>query len=71
VRALDQAEVPLRGLTVNQPSLDDVFLRATGETMEDAVRDAVTAADTTGGEAQRGARGTVGDSQAEAEEVRR
>jgi ABC-2 type transport system ATP-binding protein len=31
VRALDQAGLPLRGLTVNQPSLDDVFLRATGQ----------------------------------------
>ena len=31
VRALDQAGLPLRGLTVSQPSLDDVFLRATGE----------------------------------------
>ena len=34
VRTLDQASIPLRGLTINQPSLDDVFLRATGETME-------------------------------------
>ncbi len=40
VRALDQAEVPLRGLTINQPTLDDVFLRATGETMAYAALDA-------------------------------
>jgi len=33
VRALDQAGIPLRGLTIARPSLDDVFLRATGETM--------------------------------------
>jgi ABC-2 type transport system ATP-binding protein len=33
VRALDLAGLPLRGLTVSQPTLDDVFLRATGETM--------------------------------------
>jgi ABC-2 type transport system ATP-binding protein len=33
VRALDQASIPLRGLTINQPTLDDVFLRATGESM--------------------------------------
>jgi ABC-2 type transport system ATP-binding protein len=35
VRVLDQAEVPLRGLKINQPTLDDVFLRATGESMGD------------------------------------
>jgi len=33
VRALDLASIPLRGLTVSRPSLDDVFLRATGESM--------------------------------------
>jgi ABC-2 type transport system ATP-binding protein len=33
VRALDQAGLALRGLTISQPSLDDVFLRATGQTM--------------------------------------
>ncbi len=33
VRALDQASIPLRGLTIDQPTLDDVFLRATGESM--------------------------------------
>ncbi len=33
VRALDQAGIALRGLTINQPSLDDVFLRATGSSM--------------------------------------
>ena len=33
VRALDQASIPLRGLTVSQPTLDDVFLRATGNSM--------------------------------------
>jgi len=36
VRTLDQAEIPLRGLTISQPSLDDVFLRATGKTMTEA-----------------------------------
>jgi ABC-2 type transport system ATP-binding protein len=30
VRALDQANIPLRGLSVDQPTLDDVFLQATG-----------------------------------------
>lgn len=33
VRRLDQAAVPLGGLTVRQPSLEDVFLRAIGERM--------------------------------------
>ena len=33
VRALDQAGLPLRGLTISRPTLDDVFLRATGATM--------------------------------------
>jgi ABC-2 type transport system ATP-binding protein len=33
VRALDQANIPLRGLSVDQPTLDDVFLRATGQSM--------------------------------------
>jgi ABC-2 type transport system ATP-binding protein len=36
VRALDQASVPLRGLSIDRPSLDDVFLRATGETVDHA-----------------------------------
>jgi ABC-2 type transport system ATP-binding protein len=33
VRVLDQASIPLRGLTIDRPTLDDVFLRATGESM--------------------------------------
>ncbi len=33
VRALDQASIPLRGLTIDRPTLDDVFLRATGESL--------------------------------------
>jgi ABC-2 type transport system ATP-binding protein len=33
VRALDQASIPLRGLTIDRPTLDDVFLRATGQSM--------------------------------------
>jgi ABC-2 type transport system ATP-binding protein len=33
VRALDEAGVPLEGLTVSEPTLDDVFLRATGARM--------------------------------------
>jgi ABC-2 type transport system ATP-binding protein len=31
VRALDEAGIPLEGLTLNEPTLDDVFLRATGQ----------------------------------------
>jgi ABC-2 type transport system ATP-binding protein len=33
VRALDEAAIPLEGLTVSEPTLDDVFLRATGQRM--------------------------------------
>jgi ABC-2 type transport system ATP-binding protein len=40
VRALDQASIPLRGLTISQPTLDDVFLRATGESIRPEERDA-------------------------------
>jgi ABC-2 type transport system ATP-binding protein len=34
VRALDGAGISLQGLTIEQPSLDDVFLRVTGEALE-------------------------------------
>jgi ABC-2 type transport system ATP-binding protein len=34
VRALDGAGIRLQGLTIEQPSLDDVFLRVTGEALE-------------------------------------
>jgi ABC-2 type transport system ATP-binding protein len=61
VRALDQAAVPLRGLTINQPTLDDVFLRATGETMAYAAVDAE----------QEAAKNASGDTDAQPEEVRR
>ncbi len=30
IRALDEAEIPLEALTMSEPTLDDVFLRATG-----------------------------------------
>jgi ABC-2 type transport system ATP-binding protein len=33
IRALDEAGVALEGLTVNEPTLDDVFLQATGRRM--------------------------------------
>ena len=33
MRALDQAGIPLEGLTMSEPTLDDVFLRATGQRM--------------------------------------
>jgi len=36
VRRLDGADVPLKGLALSQPSLDDVFLRATGVRLSDA-----------------------------------
>jgi ABC-2 type transport system ATP-binding protein len=31
VRTLDEADIPLQGLRLTEPTLDDVFLRATGE----------------------------------------
>ena len=34
VRTLDQASIALRGLTVSQPTLDDVFLRVTGKSLD-------------------------------------
>jgi ABC-2 type transport system ATP-binding protein len=33
IRVLDEAKIPLEGLTVSEPTLDDVFLRATGQRM--------------------------------------
>ena len=40
VRALDRAGIHLQGLTIEQPSLDDVFLRVTGEALEHEVDEA-------------------------------
>jgi ABC-2 type transport system ATP-binding protein len=40
VRALDGAGIRLQGLTIEQPSLDDVFLRVTGESLEHEVDEA-------------------------------
>jgi ABC-2 type transport system ATP-binding protein len=40
VRTLDGAGIRLQGLTIEQPSLDDVFLRVTGEALEHAVDEA-------------------------------
>ncbi len=37
VRVLDGAGIRLQGLTIEQPSLDDVFLRVTGEALEHEV----------------------------------
>jgi ABC-2 type transport system ATP-binding protein len=37
VRALDAAGIRLQGMTIEQPSLDDVFLRVTGEELEHEV----------------------------------
>jgi ABC-2 type transport system ATP-binding protein len=45
VRALDGAGIRLQGLTIEQPSLDDVFLRVTGEALEHEVGDAHEAGD--------------------------
>jgi ABC-2 type transport system ATP-binding protein len=40
VRALDGADIRLQGLNIEQPSLDDVFLRVTGEALEHEVDEA-------------------------------
>jgi ABC-2 type transport system ATP-binding protein len=42
VRALDEAGVALEGLTVSEPSLDDVFLQATGHRMSPREQDGNT-----------------------------
>jgi ABC-2 type transport system ATP-binding protein len=51
VRALDAAGIRLQGLTIEQPSLDDVFLRVTGEALEhevdEAAKDVPAAAEVT------------------------
>jgi len=41
VRILDGAGIRLRGLTLEQPTLDDVFLRVTGQALPDGGRGAV------------------------------
>ena len=40
VRALDEAQIPLEALVLNEPTLDDVFLRATGHRMTGSVEEA-------------------------------
>ncbi len=45
VRVLDGAGIRLQGLTIEQPSLDDVFLRVTGTALEHEVDEASAAAD--------------------------
>jgi ABC-2 type transport system ATP-binding protein len=40
IRTLDEAGVDLEGLTVNEPTLDDVFLQATGHRMSTREQDA-------------------------------
>ena len=51
VRALDAAGIRLQGMTIEQPSLDDVFLRVTGEALEhevdEAAKDVPAAAEVT------------------------
>jgi ABC-2 type transport system ATP-binding protein len=42
VRALDGAGIHLQGLTIEQPSLDDVFLRVTGEALEHEIDEAAS-----------------------------
>jgi ABC-2 type transport system ATP-binding protein len=58
IRALDEARVPLEGLTVSEPTLDDVFLEATGRRMGPRGQAAGQDGSTTGD-------GTAGDGTAE------
>jgi ABC-2 type transport system ATP-binding protein len=40
IRVLDEAQIPLEALTMSEPTLDDVFLRATGHRMTDTEEEA-------------------------------
>jgi len=40
IRVLDEAQIPLQALTMSEPTLDDVFLRATGHRMTDTEEEA-------------------------------
>ncbi len=54
VRALDGAGIRLQGLTIEQPSLDDVFLRVTGEALEHEIDEGAETEDGGAGGAEGG-----------------
>jgi ABC-2 type transport system ATP-binding protein len=54
VRALDGAGIRLQGLTIEQPSLDDVFLRVTGAALEHEVDEGAEAEESGGPGAEGG-----------------
>jgi ABC-2 type transport system ATP-binding protein len=53
IRALDEAGVSLEGLTVNEPTLDDVFLQATGHRMGPIGQETAEVAGAAGSEQQQ------------------
>jgi ABC-2 type transport system ATP-binding protein len=55
VRALDGAGIRLQGLTIEQPTLDDVFLRVTGQALEHEVDEAAETEGEGGGRSQKAA----------------
>ena len=65
VRALDGAGIRLQGLTIEQPSLDDVFLRVTGEALEHEVDEAGDEGSVTPASPDAGAPPPGGDDRAE------
>jgi ABC-2 type transport system ATP-binding protein len=65
VRALDGAGIRLQGLTIEQPSLDDVFLRVTGEALEREVDAAGDEGSASPASSEVDAPPTAGDEQAE------
>jgi ABC-2 type transport system ATP-binding protein len=65
VRALDGAHIRLQGLTIEQPTLDDVFLRVTGQALEHEV-DADAATDERAGGSDGSGGGSGGRAAAEA-----
>ncbi len=65
VRALDGADIRLQGLTIEQPTLDDVFLRVTGQALEHEI-DEGAATEERGGDSGSGGGSGGGRAAAEA-----
>ena len=70
VRTLDGAAIRLQGLTIEQPSLDDVFLRVTGQALEHEVDTAGEEGSATGDEGYVPPAGRPAPPAADHEEVR-
>jgi ABC-2 type transport system ATP-binding protein len=63
LRTLDAAHVPLGGLALREPSLDDVFLSLTGHKAEEEAPEEESSPDPRGRSGRRDRSGTVGDGQ--------